>query len=171
MLGRRPRLGRDEERRVTPAVRGLAPRGHVEARRRTSDPGSSCVKVVLDANILISVLVFPGGAPEFASRAAIQRRLLPSPASASEVADMVPSVLLLRPMRAAPVGLPRRGRSSSRLGVRTTGPIVDIEVWSGRVWPHTGGLSVTMDDAGLLPPTSFRDRWAGRACTRCSVSM
>ena len=33
------------------------------------------MRVVLDTNILISAFVFPGGAPEFVYRAAIQRRI------------------------------------------------------------------------------------------------
>ena len=33
------------------------------------------MKVVLDTNILISAFVFPGGAPEFVYRAAVERRI------------------------------------------------------------------------------------------------
>lgn len=46
-------------------------------------------------------------------------------------------MLLLRPTRADADGLPRRGKASSKLGVRTDGPMADIKVWSGRVRPRT----------------------------------
>ena len=59
--------------------------------------------------------------------------------------------LVFRAMREDPNGKPVTGRSARKLGVRICGPQIDIPIHAGRVYPQTGGMSVTPDDPMQLP--------------------
>jgi hypothetical protein len=59
---------------------------------------------------------------------------------------------IFRAMKAESDGLPKVGRSGRELGVRVGGPVRDIPVRSdGTVEPHSGGMSVALDEARYLP--------------------
>ena len=59
--------------------------------------------------------------------------------------------IVFRAMREDPNGKPLTGRSARTLGVRIGGPRIDIPIRAGRVYPQTGGMSVTPDDPMRLP--------------------
>lgn len=59
--------------------------------------------------------------------------------------------LVFRAMKEDSNGKPLTGRSARTLGVRIGGPRIDIPIRAGRVYPQTGGMSVTPDDPMRLP--------------------
>ena len=59
--------------------------------------------------------------------------------------------LVFRAMKEDSNGKPLTGRSARTLGVRICGPRIDIPICAGRVYPQTGGMSVTPDCVMRLP--------------------
>lgn len=59
--------------------------------------------------------------------------------------------IVFRAMKEDPNGNPLTGRSARKLGVRICGPRIDIPIRAGKVYPQTGGMSVTPDCVMRLP--------------------
>ena len=59
--------------------------------------------------------------------------------------------IVFRAMREDPNGKPLTGRSARKLGVRICGSHIDIPIRAGKVYPQTGGMSVTPNCVMRLP--------------------
>ena len=78
-----------------------------------------------------------------------------------------PAALPLQSRAASSDGLPRVGRSASRLGVRVfRASINDLPVHDGFVQLNEGGISVTPDDPLQMPPHQVLAGAAGRGSLR-----